>query len=85
MLQTRHVQNIAVKFSIDPWYLPKMVVLMVTTCLLVLLALLPAFVPCVAQRDFLIEAESFIDPGGWIVDPQFVEQMGPPAAVADHL
>lgn len=29
-----------------------------------------------AQSDFLIEAESFLDKGGWIVDPQFIEQMG---------
>ena len=30
----------------------------------------------IAQSEFLIEGESFIDKGGWITDPQFVEQMG---------
>lgn len=34
-----------------------------------------------AQR-VLIEAESFDDPGGWVVDPQFVEQMGSPYLMA---
>src|SRR5210317_1827397 len=27
-------------------------------------------------QDLLIEAESFEEKGGWMVDPQFVEQMG---------
>jgi hypothetical protein len=29
-----------------------------------------------AQKDFLIEAESFLNKGGWLTDPQFIEQMG---------
>lgn len=29
-----------------------------------------------AQKDALIEAESFIDKGYWVTDPQFVQQMG---------
>lgn len=29
-----------------------------------------------SQGDFLIEAETFTDKGGWVVDPQFIEQMG---------
>jgi len=33
----------------------------------------------------LIEAESFIDKGGWVVDPQFVEQMGSPYLLAHGL
>ncbi|MEO9473993.1 MAG: FAD-dependent oxidoreductase [Cyclobacteriaceae bacterium] len=33
-------------------------------------------------QDVLIEAESFIDKGGWVVDPQFVEQMGSPYLMA---
>ena len=33
----------------------------------------------------LIEAESFTDKGGWIVDPQFVEQMGSPYLLAHGL
>jgi hypothetical protein len=28
--------------------------------------------------ELLIEAESFSDKGGWVIDPQFVEQMGSP-------
>lgn len=35
-----------------------------------------------AQTDILIEAESFPDKGGWMVDPQFVEQMGSPYLMA---
>lgn len=35
-----------------------------------------------AQQDILIEAESFSDKGGWMVDPQFVEQMGSPYLMA---
>ncbi|MBX2815295.1 MAG: FAD-dependent oxidoreductase [Saprospiraceae bacterium] len=47
----------------------------------------PLFVFCSsiclkAQSDFLIEAESFISSGGWLVDPQFVEQMGSPYLLA---
>lgn len=34
------------------------------------------------SQDVLIEAESFDDPGGWVVDPQFVEQMGSPYLMA---
>ncbi len=33
-------------------------------------------------QDILIETESFIDTGGWVVDPQFVEQMGSPYLMA---
>lgn len=35
-----------------------------------------------AQDDVLIEAESFLDKGGWFSDPQFVEQMGSPYLIA---
>ncbi len=35
-----------------------------------------------AQTEILIEAESFPDKGGWMVDPQFVEQMGSPYLMA---
>ncbi|MEX2565978.1 MAG: pyridine nucleotide-disulfide oxidoreductase, partial [Cyclobacteriaceae bacterium] len=34
------------------------------------------------NHSFLIEAESFDSPGGWVVDPQFVEQMGSPYLMA---
>ena len=30
----------------------------------------------------LVEAEAFADKGGWVVDPQFVEQMGSPYLLA---
>lgn len=34
------------------------------------------------SQDLLIEAESFDNPGGWVVDPQFVEQVGSPYLMA---
>lgn len=34
------------------------------------------------QSDILLEAESFLDKGGWVSDPQFVEQMGSPYLMA---
>ncbi len=43
------------------------------------------FLQCLSydQNDnLLIEAESFEDKGGWLVDPQFVEQMGSPYLLA---
>ncbi|MEO9511855.1 MAG: FAD-dependent oxidoreductase [Flavobacteriaceae bacterium] len=33
-------------------------------------------------QDVFIEAENFVDKGGWVVDPQFVEQMGSPYIMA---
>ncbi|MEM6378758.1 MAG: FAD-dependent oxidoreductase, partial [Bacteroidota bacterium] len=38
------------------------------------LLFLPLSIFC--QNDFLIEAESFLDKGGWVSDPQFIQQMG---------
>ncbi len=35
-----------------------------------------------AQNDVFIEAESFPDKGGWMTDPQFVQQMGSPYLMA---
>jgi len=35
-----------------------------------------------AQKSMLIEAESFSDKGAWLVDPQFVQQMGSPYLIA---
>ncbi|HEX2968745.1 MAG TPA: FAD-dependent oxidoreductase [Bacteroidales bacterium] len=35
--------------------------------------------------EILIEAESFSNKGGWVVDPQFVEQMGSPYLLAHGL
>ncbi|MCK5820509.1 MAG: FAD-dependent oxidoreductase [Bacteroidales bacterium] len=43
------------------------------------LCILPA---CQSESGILIEAESFTQKGGWIVDPQFVEQMGSPYLMA---
>ncbi|MET2985604.1 FAD-dependent oxidoreductase [Aureibaculum conchae] len=40
------------------------------------------FNQAIGQQDILIEAESFIEKGGWVVDPQFVEQMGSPYLMA---
>ena len=37
------------------------------------------------QSEILVEAESFSDKGGWLVDPQFVEQMGSPYLLAHGL
>jgi hypothetical protein len=37
------------------------------------------------KHEVLIEAESFKEKGGWVVDPQFVEQMGSPYLLAHGL
>ena len=37
------------------------------------------------SQSFLVEAESFDYKGGWLVDPQFVEQMGSPYLLAHGL
>ena len=37
------------------------------------------------EHSVLIEAESFLSKGGWLVDPQFVEQMGSPYLIAHGL
>jgi len=33
-------------------------------------------------QEILLEAESFDSPGGWVIDPQFVQQMGSPYLMA---
>jgi hypothetical protein len=38
-----------------------------------------------ARHEILIEAESFTEKGGWVVDPQFVVQMGSPYLLAHGL
>lgn len=59
-------------------------VLVISSILLILMA-----VSCVMQPDasagILVEAESFSDKGGWLVDPQFVEKMGSPYLLAHGL
>ena len=37
------------------------------------------------NHELLIEAESFSNKGGWVIDPQFVEQMGSPYLLAHGL
>lgn len=37
---------------------------------------------CSSPQGILVEAESFSEKGGWVVDPQFVEQMGSPYLMA---
>jgi hypothetical protein len=37
------------------------------------------------QKELFVECESFEHPGGWVVDPQFVEQMGSPYLMAHGL
>ncbi len=34
------------------------------------------------KKELFIECESFEDKGGWVVDPQFVEQVGSPYLMA---
>ncbi|MEM9143451.1 MAG: FAD-dependent oxidoreductase [Bacteroidota bacterium] len=41
--------------------------------------------PVSLSQAILLEAESFDNPGGWVVDPQFVEQMGSPYLMAHGL
>ncbi|MCE5348135.1 MAG: pyridine nucleotide-disulfide oxidoreductase, partial [Bacteroidales bacterium] len=44
------------------------------------------FTSCKKEHyEVLIEAESFKDKGGWVVDQQFVEQMGSPYLLAHGL
>src|SRR5690606_30808535 len=50
--------------------------------LLLLIALVPGIAYQSPAQSFLVEAESFDQPGGWVVDPQFVEQMGSPYLMA---
>jgi len=53
---------------------------------LFILIVLISLASCKKNRyEVLIEAESFKDKGGWVVDPQFVEQMGSPYLLAHGL
>jgi len=47
------------------------------SCLILILSIYTGF-----SQGLLIEAESFDVKGGWVVDPQFVEQMGSPYLMA---
>lgn len=53
--------------------------------LLLLILLFSCKSPRENQSSILIEAESFQNKGGWLVDPQFVEQMGSPYLLAHGL
>ncbi len=52
--------------------------------LLLIILILSTYFNLLAQNknSLLIEAESFTNKGGWLVDPQFVEQMGSPYLLA---
>ena len=44
--------------------------------------ILPVIPQSAQVSSCLVEAEAFADKGGWVVDPQFVEQMGSPYLLA---
>ena len=52
--------------------------------MILLFLMITVFISVQAQKNntVLIEAESFSNKGGWVVDPQFVEQMGSPYLLA---
>ena len=53
---------------------------------LISLLVVMSYTSCnVAKHEVLIEAESFSQKGGWVVDPQFVFQMGSPYLLAHGL
>jgi hypothetical protein len=47
--------------------------------------ILTCFVPGLRAQDVLVEAEAFSDPGGWVLDQQFMDQMGSPYLLAHGL
>ena len=51
--------------------------------LLLLACCIPAVLGC--KQEVFVECESFENPGGWVVDPQFTEQMGSPYLMAHGL
>ena len=53
---------------------------------LILLFLILCINSCKSEfNEFLVEAENFDNKGGWLIDPQFVEQMGSPYLIAHGL
>ncbi|NND07911.1 MAG: FAD-dependent oxidoreductase [Saprospiraceae bacterium] len=50
--------------------------------ILYLLGLILIAFHATAQDGIFLEAEAFLDPGGWVVDPQFVQQMSSPYLMA---
>ena len=53
--------------------------------LLLLCAFFSAAAPILAADQLLLEAENFDDLGGWVVDQQFMDQMGSPFLLAHGL
>jgi len=51
---------------------------------LLIILIIPLVISCSGENNdtLLIEAESFEEKGGWLVDPQFTEQMGSPYLLA---
>ncbi|HCO92584.1 MAG TPA: hypothetical protein DIU00_01315, partial [Phycisphaerales bacterium] len=52
---------------------------------LVFVFLLPVLVSSAGAQTVLVEAESFANRGGWVVDQQFMDQMGSPFLLAHGL
>ena len=52
---------------------------------IILFFLITLFLAAGCKQELLVECESFEDHGGWVVDPQFVEQMGSPYLMAHGL
>lgn len=53
--------------------------------LVALLCLLTFQLFAIPSKQLLLEAESFQNAGGWVIDPEFVEQMGSPYLLAHGL
>lgn len=54
-------------------------------CLIILLVVFFLFAPLGLAANMLVEAESFDDHGGWVLDQQFMDQMGSPYLLAHGL
>jgi hypothetical protein len=52
---------------------------------LVFMLLLLVFVSCAGAQTILVEAEGFMNRGGWVIDQQFMDQMGSPFLLAHGL
>ena len=52
---------------------------------LVFVLLLSVFVSCSRAQTVLVEAEGFMNRGGWVIDQQFMDQMGSPFLLAHGL
>lgn len=54
-------------------------------CILLCVTLLLSFASITAAQTILVEAEAFTNHGGWVVDQQFMDQMGSPFLLAHGL